>query len=162
MPHSKRPDQCFRITQATQHLSIQTIEPVAPLEQSLLHLCHSKKNGDWRAIVDFKISQQVHQIETFRMETFWSIAVFQQPGEFLMSIHLTKAYLHIPVLPRHRRYVCFYSREDICQFKALSFDLSTALRVFFRVLINPVVKRTGDPHTSLFRLTDPLHPQSVH
>lgn len=53
---------------------------------------------------------------------------------------LTEAYLHIPILPGHRRFLRFCVADHHLQFRALPFGLSTAPRVFTKMLINPIAQ----------------------
>lgn len=55
-------------------------------------------------------------------------------GDFLTSIDLTEAYLHIPILPQHRQFLHFSYLGHHFQYTALPFGLSLAPRVFTKVL----------------------------
>ena len=99
-----------------------------------------KANGDWRAILDLKYINSHIKLRRFRMETLCSIAEALQQGEFLTSLDLTEAYLHIPIFPTHRRFLCFCVGTHHYQFKALPFGLSTAPRLFTKILVNLVVQ----------------------
>lgn len=56
----------------------------------------------------------------------------------MTSLDLTEAYLHVPILPRHHRFLRFCVERMHLQFKALPFGLSSAPRVFTKLLVNPV------------------------
>lgn len=56
----------------------------------------------------------------------------------MTSLDLTEAYLHVPILHSHRRFLRFCVEGVHWQFKALPFGLSTAPRVFTKLLVNPV------------------------
>lgn len=55
-------------------------------------------------------------------------------GDFLTSIDLTEAYLHIPIFPPHRRFLRFYYEGVHYQYRALPFGLSSAPCTFTKVL----------------------------
>ena len=59
------------------------------------------------------------------METPESIRTFLIPGEWVSSIDLSDAYLHIPIHPNSRKYLRFSHRSQVFQFTSLPFDLAT-------------------------------------
>lgn len=88
--------------------------------------------------MDLKYVNKFIRLHHFHMESLCSITKVHQPREFLTSLDLTEAYLHIPIHPGHRRFLRFCVGEQHLQFKALPFGLSTAPRVYTKVLVNPV------------------------
>ncbi|XP_069598738.1 collagen alpha-1(I) chain-like [Ranitomeya imitator] len=68
------------------------------------------------------------------MESLRSVISSMERGEFLASIDIKDAYLHIPIFPPHQRFLRFAIREDHFQFTALPFGLATAPRVFTKVM----------------------------
>ncbi|XP_029470567.1 uncharacterized protein LOC115098237 [Rhinatrema bivittatum] len=70
------------------------------------------------------------KIPHFRMETLRSVIAVVHEGEFLTSLDLTEAYLHIPILQDHQRYLRFKILGQHFQFQALSFGLATAPHTF--------------------------------
>lgn len=69
--------------------------------QSLFHFfVVPKRNGDWRSILDLKFMNHHIRLCRFHMESL-------QPREFMTSLELTEAYLHVPLLPSHRRFLRF-------------------------------------------------------
>lgn len=60
-------------------------------------------------------------------------------GDFLALIDLSEAYLHMPIRPSHRKYLCFSYGSKHYQYRALPFGLSAALRVFTKLLVALVV-----------------------
>ena len=55
-------------------------------------------------------------------------------GDRMASIDLKEAYLQVPVHPASRHFLRFVFRDNVYQFKALCFGLSTAPQVFTRVM----------------------------
>ena len=65
------------------------------------------------------------------METPESIRISLIPGEWVSSIDLSDAYLHIPIHPNSRKYLRFCCRS---QFTSLLFGLATAPQVFTMIV----------------------------
>ncbi|CAJ0936289.1 unnamed protein product [Ranitomeya imitator] len=68
------------------------------------------------------------------MESLRSIIASMEKGEYLASIDIQDAYLHIPIAPAHQRFLIFAIDQDHYQFVALPFGLTTAPRVFTKVM----------------------------
>lgn len=62
------------------------------------------------------------------------------PGDFLTSIDLSEAYLHIPIHPSRMKFIRFSYGHHHYQYRALPFGLSSAPRVFTKILVAPVAK----------------------
>ena len=71
------------------------------------------------------------------METPESIRTSLIPGEWVSSIDLSDAYLHIPIHPHSRKYLRFCHRSQVFQFTSLPFRLATAPQVF-TMIVNEV------------------------
>ncbi|CAJ0930814.1 unnamed protein product [Ranitomeya imitator] len=80
--------------------------------------------------------KQLHSLRVrwFRMESLHSVIASMEKGEFLASIDIQDAYLHNPIFPSHQRFLRFAVQEQHFQFVALPFDLTTAPRVFTKVM----------------------------
>ena len=74
----------------------------------------------------------------FRMETNQTILQSLQPGDWLASLDLKDAYFHVNIRPTHRPYLRFAYDDKVYQFRVLPFGLSSAPRVFTKILA-PVV-----------------------
>ena len=68
------------------------------------------------------------------METQESIRTSLVPGEWVSSIDLSDAYLHIPIHPNSRKYLSFCHRSQVFQFTSLPFGLATAPHVFTMIV----------------------------
>ena len=92
-----------------------------------------KSEQRWRLIID--LSRLTVHIKTpgFHMETPESIRTAMQPGDWVISIDLTDAYLHIPIHKRYRKYLRFTHNQTIWQFKNMPFGLSVAPWLFTMV-----------------------------
>ena len=67
------------------------------------------------------------------------------PGEWISSIDLSDAYLHIPIHPNSRKYLRFCHRSQVFQFTSLPFGLATAPQVFTMIVkkVNLMVLSRG-------------------
>ena len=68
------------------------------------------------------------------METPESIRTSLVPGEWVSSIDLSDAYLHIPIHPNSRKYLRFCYKAQVFQFTSLPFGLATAPQVFTMIV----------------------------
>ena len=68
------------------------------------------------------------------METPESIRTSLIPGEWVSSIDLSDAYLHIPIHPNSRKYLRFCYKSQVFQFTSLPFGLATAPQVFTMIV----------------------------
>lgn len=68
-----------------------------------------KRNGDWRAIWDLKWLNRF--LKYRKLEMWKSIVASVQKGDYLASVELMEAYLHILILKKHRRYLSFCYRK---------------------------------------------------
>ena len=73
-------------------------------------------------------------IKKFKMETPESIRTSLIPGEWVSSIDLSDAYLHIPIHPNSRIYLRFCYKSQVFQFTSLPFGLATAPQVFTMIV----------------------------
>ena len=93
-----------------------------------------KKTGDWRPILNLKVLNRTMVYHRFRMETIGKMVKAIQPGRWLASIDLKDAYFHIPVFPAHRRFLRFAFLGCHFQFRAMPFGLTSAPRIFTKVM----------------------------
>ena len=68
------------------------------------------------------------------METLRSVLRAVKPGDWLASIDLKDAYLHVPIRPSHRQYLRFAFRGRCYQWLVLPFGLNTAPLVWTKVV----------------------------
>ena len=89
-----------------------------------------KPGNCWRSVIDLSSLNKCLAIPKFKMETPESIRAFLRKGEWVTSIDLTDAYLHVPIHPLSQKYLRFCHKGVIYQFTSLLFGLATALLVF--------------------------------
>ena len=89
-----------------------------------------KPGNRWRPVIDLSSLNKFLAIPKFKMETPESIRASLRKGEWVTSIDLTDAYLHVPINKQSRKYLRFFANGIIYQFKSLPFGLATAPLVF--------------------------------
>lgn len=113
-PSGKWPQKHLILQQAIPHLlHIDAIEPI-PKDQEGAGVYSiftvPKRNSDWRLILDLKYVNRYICQRHFHMELLKSITATLQLEEFMTSLDLTEAYLHVPILPNHRKFLHFCQR----------------------------------------------------
>ena len=93
-----------------------------------------KTSGSWRPVIDLSHLNRFMDVSHFQMETIQSVLLSVRQGDWMASIDLKEAYLQVPVHPASRHLLRFVFRDNVYQFKALCFGLSTAPQVFTRVM----------------------------
>ena len=93
-----------------------------------------KPHQRWRPVIDLSRLNTFLHVEKFKMETPESMRTSLVPGEWVSSIDLSDAYLHIPIHPNSRKYLRFCHRSQVFQFTSLPFGLATAPQVFTMIV----------------------------
>ena len=93
-----------------------------------------KPHQRWRPVIDLSRLNTFLHVEKFKMETPESIRTSLVPGEWVSSIDLLDAYLHIPIHPNSRKYLRFCYKAQVFQFTSLRFGLATAPQVFTMIV----------------------------
>ena len=93
-----------------------------------------KPHQRWMPVIDLSRLNTFLHVEKFKMETPESIRTSLIPGEWVSSIDLSDAYLHIPIHPNSRKYLRFCHRSQVFQFISLPFGLATAPQVFTMIV----------------------------
>ena len=96
-----------------------------------------KPNQKWRPILDLSALNNFLSLKTFKMETPETIRISLQQGEWVTSLDFSDAYFHIPIHTRSRKYLRFHFQNQLYQFRALPFGLSTA-PMEFNCVVNEV------------------------
>ena len=112
-------------------LSKNTIERVENVKSLVFYsrlFLVPKPHQRWRPI-DLSGPNTFVHVEKFKMETPESIRTSLVPGEWVSSIDLSDAYLHIPIHPNSRKY-----KAQVFQFTSLPFGLATAPQVFTMIV----------------------------
>ena len=93
-----------------------------------------KPSGAWRPILNLKRLNKSIRPQKFRMDTLQVVVEELEIGEYVTSIDLEDAYFHVAIHPKDRKFLRFAIGGKVFQFQVLPFGLSTAPRVFTRVV----------------------------
>ena len=110
------------------------LNPQSPGFYSRLFLV-PKKDGSLRPVIDLSHLNRFLTKEKFKMETVRSVIAAVRPADFAVSIDLSDAYFHVGIRHSFRKYLRFTDGISVFQFKALPFGLSSAPRVFTRIML---------------------------
>lgn len=94
----------------------------------------TKKSGGFRQIVNLKSLNQFVKYEHFKMEGLDTVKFLVREGDWMVKLDLKDAYLTIPVLPAHQKFWRFLWRDRFFQFTCLAFGLSSAPRLFTKIM----------------------------
>ena len=72
------------------------------------------------------------------MESLTTLKSLINPGDYMMYIDLTGAYLSVPIHQESQKFLRFIWQNKAYQFKAIPFGLNVAPRVFTK-LLKPIV-----------------------
>ncbi|KAG2213697.1 hypothetical protein INT45_002551 [Circinella minor] len=98
-----------------------------------------KRNGGFRPVFNLKTLNQYLHAPKFKMETLQQVIKMLQPNDFLTSIDLADAFLHIAVHHQLRRYLRFNWEGQTFQFRTTPFSLSQVPWLFTK-LCQPILK----------------------
>ena len=93
-----------------------------------------KPNHKWRPILDLSTLNQFLCVKTFKMETPETIRTSLQQEEWVTLLDFSDAYFHIPIHYTSRKFLRFHFQNQLYQFRALPFGLSTAPMEFTGVV----------------------------
>jgi hypothetical protein len=118
----------------------QAIHPVQSPEAGFISSIFvvPKKDGGNRSVVNLKPLNQFLGYEHFKMEGIHMLRDLLKKEDFLVKIDLKDAYLTVPILKKHQKYLRFLWKDTMLEFACLPFGLATAPRVFTK-LMKPVV-----------------------
>lgn len=96
-----------------------------------------KKSGGIRIILNLSELNEYMQYQHFKMDNFQTAAQLITPNCYMASIDLRDAYYSVPIHESSRRFLKFKWNGELWQFKVLPNGLSTAPRLFTK-LMKPV------------------------
>ena len=98
-----------------------------------------KKVGGFRPVFDLKSLNQHVCKEKFKMTTPRVVSNALHKGDWAVSIDLKDAYFHVPIHKKSRHLLRFAIAENdvlrVFEFRALPFGLTSAPRVFTKVIL---------------------------
>jgi ribonuclease HI len=137
LPQQLHPILLDEIEQMLQKHAIEEVNPTTPGFYSTFFLV-PKKDGGQRPVLNLKGLNHFVKVKTFKMVTLQVVLSHLQKGDWMASLDLKDAYFHVPVQPGFRPFLRFEFLGKVYQFKVLPFGLSTAPRVFTKILA-PVI-----------------------
>lgn len=93
-----------------------------------------KKSGGYRPIVNLKPLNAYVAYEHFKMENLETVKNLVRKNDWLAKLDLRDAYLTVPVLPSHQKFLRFSWKGKTFQFVCLAFGLSSAPRIFTKLM----------------------------
>ena len=139
---------CALITDEVEKLiRKQAIALVAPVAgQFLSHVFTvPKKDGSQSLVVNLRPLNHFVQKRHFKMEGTGMLRDLLQRNDWLVSIDLKDAYLSIQIAEKDRKFLHFLWKEQTYEFRCLPFGLSSAPRVFTKLLkpVMALLRRQG-------------------
>ena len=98
-----------------------------------------KKGGKWRGVLDLRQLNDQLAKEHFKMEGLHTVRETLRQGDWMTSLDLQDAYNHIPMAEEARKYLRYSIAGERYQFKAMPFGLTSAPRIFTKIM-RPVVR----------------------
>ena len=113
-----------------------------------------KKDGSFRMILNLKELNNFVTYHHFKMESIHTCTQLMRPGCYMASIDLKDAYYSIPIYKEHQKYLKFLWRDNMYQFTCLAQGLSSAPRLFTKLLKPVYSKLRGLGHISIGYIDD--------
>ena len=134
---------------------IETCEHVEGEHLSNIFL-RPKKNGGARLILDLSELNKSLEYQHFKMDNIHTVMDLISPNNYLASIDLRDAYYSVPIHHEDRKYLRFVFDDQCWQFKALPNGLSTAPRLFTKILKPVFAKLRQAGHLVIGYLDDTI------
>lgn len=157
--YKKSPLEINQITKEILALQAKNvIEPCSFEEGEFLSniFTRPKKDGGTRMILDLSELNQSLNVQHFKMDNIHTAKHLISPHCYLASIDLQDAYYSIPVDPNSRKYLRFMWQGERWQFAALPNGLSTAPRLFTKLLKPVFAELRQAGHTVIGYLDDTI------
>ena len=93
-----------------------------------------KKNGKFRPVINLRKLNKFVEYFHFKMETLQHVTELLKRDAYFTSIDLENAYFSIPISKNSRKYLKFIWNDVLYEFVCLPFGLSSAPRVFTKIM----------------------------
>lgn len=103
-----------------------------------MYFLFPRKSGGMRPAINLKRLNSFVAYEHFKMEAWHTVKETIWKRDYLAKTDLSGAYLTVPIHPSHRKYLQFEWKGDRWQFSCLPFGLSSAPRVFIKI-VKPIL-----------------------
>ena len=129
-------------------LAKQVIEPAEHEPGEIISniFLRPKKDGSHRLILNLKELNQSVSYVHFKMETLSSILKLVEQNAFMAAVDLKDAYYSVPVCKEDRKYLRFWWDGQLYQFTCLPNGLSSAPRLFTKILKPPLTSLHKEGH----------------
>ncbi|XP_068671103.1 uncharacterized protein [Montipora foliosa] len=97
-----------------------------------------KKGGELRPVINLKPLNHFVEYHHFKMEGLTSLLDLIRSNDYMITMDLKDAYLSVPTHVDHSKYLRFEWESELWEFTCLPFGLSSAPRVFTKVM-KPVI-----------------------
>ena len=97
-----------------------------------------KKDGSYWMILNLKDLNTFVTFHHFKMDSIHTCSQIMRPHCYMASIDLRDAYFSVPIDKEHQKYLKFFWRGTLYQFTCLAQGLSSAPRLFMK-LMKPVL-----------------------
>ena len=97
-----------------------------------------KKGGELRSVINLKPLKHFVEYHHFKMKGLTSLLDLIRPNDYMITMDLKDAYLSVPIHADHSKYLRFEWESELWEFTCLQFGLSSAPRVFTKVM-KPVI-----------------------
>ncbi|KAL1920713.1 uncharacterized protein VTP21DRAFT_1090 [Calcarisporiella thermophila] len=112
-----------------------TVEIAQPdAEGYLSNLFPKREKTKIRPLLDLRRINQYIQYQHFKMEGLPTIRDLVLPGDYLIKVDLSDAYLTIPIHQKSPKFLSFRHRGETYSFKAMPFGLASAPRIFSKLM----------------------------
>lgn len=115
-----------------------------------------KKNGGTRIILDLSDLNKSVEYQHFKMDNIVTVKSLLSEGYYMASVDLRDAYYTVPVHYDSRKYLRFNWKGQLWQFRALPNGLTSAPRLFTKVLKPILASLRSSGHLVLAYLDDTI------
>ena len=160
-PHTFRvcEEECIAITEELNKLAAKNV--IEPTQKEVGDFVSNiftrpKKNGGTRLILDLSDLNKHLKYQHFKMDNIHTASKLISTDSYLASVDLQDAYYSVPIHPSHRKYLKFCWKGQYWQYKALPNGLSSAPRLFTKLLKPLLAQLRQQGHTVVCYLDDTL------
>ena len=97
-----------------------------------------KKDGGQRPVINLKSLNKYFPYQHFKMEGFHCLRFMLKEGDYMCKIDLKDAYFSVPLHSSSKKFVKFQWSGSLYEFNCLCFGLSSAPRIFTKLLKTPI------------------------
>lgn len=117
-------------------INMGAIEEVSPVKGQFISsiFVRPKKSGEYRVILNLKNLNEFVEYHHFKMDTFNTALELIKPNMYMASIDLRHAYHSISMHENFRKYLRFIWDDKIFQYSCLPFGLTSAPRIFTKIM----------------------------